>query len=328
MTTLFIDKRNTLLRADSEALVFYDRDSQEKIGTIPIRLLERVCIHGDVQLSASVLGKLGEHQIGVMILNGRKRQPALLMPAVIKDAKRRAAQFGAAQDGGFSLKLSKEWLELKISAQADFVAQAAMGHKHLTTLADIINEQKQNVRKAEHLDSLRGYEGAASAQYFQAWQHILPASLQFKGRNRRPPRDPFNVVLSLGYTILHFECVRYLTLIGLDPCCGFFHQLAHGRESLACDLMEPLRPHYDLWAADLFHQKILRPEDFSQDSEGACYMGKAGRVRYYQEVEHFLMQVRTHILQLCRRLLHQLAEYSQQDQAEFLLEEAYWGASE
>ena len=80
MTTLFIDKRNLQLKVDSEALIFYDSNTAEKLGTVPIRLLERVCIHGDLQLSASVLGKLGQHGIGLLVLNGRKKEPVLMMP--------------------------------------------------------------------------------------------------------------------------------------------------------------------------------------------------------------------------------------------------------
>ena len=80
MTTLFIDKRNLQLKVDSEALIFYDSNTAEKLGTVPIRLLERVCIHADLQLSASVLGRLGQHGIGLLVLNGRKKEPVLMMP--------------------------------------------------------------------------------------------------------------------------------------------------------------------------------------------------------------------------------------------------------
>ena len=96
------------------------------------------------------------------------------------------------------------------------------------------------------------------------------------GRNRRPPRDPVNACLSLAYTLLHFEAVRMAHAAGLDPLLGFYHRPAFGRESLACDLIEPLRPAVDEWIWQQFSPGPLRPEHFSPD-KGACLLGKTGR---------------------------------------------------
>lgn len=323
MTTLFIDKRNLQLKADSEALVFYDSNTAEKLGTVPIRLLERVCIHGDLQLSASVLAKLGKHGIGLLVLNGRKKEPVLMMPNLQVDAKRRAAQFSAAQDPTFCLAQAKYWINSKINAQLAIVQQAAEKNPHLHSHTETLKNILNNISDCPDLDSLRGHEGAASAHYFSAWQHTLPASLNFKGRNRRPPRDPFNTVLSLGYTLLHFEIVRRIYLIGLDPFVGFFHTIAHSRESLASDLIEPLRPEYDQWAAECFHQKILRPEDFTQKQE-ACLMGKAARIRFYSEIEHFLQHIQPKLFHGSRRLLAELGNHSRQDPDDFDYTETHW----
>ena len=323
MTTLFIDRRNLQLKTDSEALAFYDNDTTEKLGTVPIRLLERVCIYGDLQLSASVLGKLGEHGIGLLVLNGRKRAPVLMMPNLKVDAKRRAAQFTAAQDTAFCLTQAKNWIHSKVSSQLTFVQQTTNQHPRLNHHTETLRSIQTQIPHSTDLDQLRGYEGAASAHYFNVWQDLLPASLNFNGRNRRPPRDPFNTVLSLGYTLLHFELVRRIYLAGLDPFIGFFHTLTHGRESLASDLLEPLRPQYDQWAAECFHQKILRPEDFSMQQE-ACMMGKAGRVRFYQEIEHFLQDLQPRLHEAIHTLLHDLGKHSRQDPADFDYTEIHW----
>lgn len=323
MTTLFIDKRDLQLKADGDALAFYQRDSGEKVGTVPIRLLERVCIHGDLQLCASVLGKLGEHGVGVVVLSGRKQTPVLMMPAAKVDAARRQAQYQAAQDPHFCIGQAKQWLNAKISGQLALIEQHTERHPALHATADTLRRLLLQVSDCLNLERLRGFEGTASARYFAVWQSILPASLNFSGRNRRPPQDPFNAVLSLTYTLMHFELVRTIHLCGLDPFIGFFHTVSHGRESLACDLLEPLRPACDQWAYQLFAQKILRPEDFGSQS-GACLIGKAGRIRFYSNFEPFLEQQQPTCRELCHTLLHDLAAHAADDHADFEFDVQHW----
>lgn len=307
MTTLFVDRKGLTLRADGGALAFYQ--DGERMGTVPIKLLERVCIRGDVQLSASVLGKLGEEGAGVVVLNGRKRRPVLLMPSLRVDARRRAAQFQLARDADFCLRQARGWVGEKISAQAVLLDALAgksdVARARLHQPRVFLAELAQQVAEAADLAQLRGLEGAAAACYFAALSCVLPDSLQFSGRKRRPPTDPFNAVLSLGYTLVHFELVRQVYLTGLDPFVGFYHTLEHGRESLACDLIEPLRPLYDEWAMTLFADKVLRTEDFSMRG-GACEIGKAGRMRFYSAFETVAKAWRPQMRRLCADLLFAL----------------------
>jgi len=147
----------------------------------------------------------------------------------------------------------------------------------LTNIIGLLREASQVLSLA----SLRGYEGAAAAAYFGAYTHLFAESLQFSGRKKRPPPDPVNVCLSLGYTLLHYDAVRACHIVGLDAMLGFFHDVSFGRESLACDLMEPLRPLMDRWVWQLFKDRQLRPEHFSFDVGGRCQMNKAGRQIFY-----------------------------------------------
>ena len=136
---------------------------------------------------------------------------------------------------------------------------------------------------------------------------MLPESLGFTGRNRRPPRDPANAVLSLGYTLLHFEAVRACHGAGLDPMIGFFHELEFGRESLAADLIEPLRPRVDAWAWDQFRRQVLRVDDFRLEGD-ACLLGKNGRQRFYGEFEALARPLRRLLRRFTARLASGLAE--------------------
>ncbi|MCP2041862.1 CRISPR-associated protein Cas1 [Neisseria sp. HSC-16F19] len=314
MCTLFIDRKNLSLRTDGAALALYEQE--QRVGTIPLRVLQRVCIRGEVQLSASVLGKLGEQGVGVLVLNGRKRAPALMMPAWKVDGLRRAAQFACAQDSAFCLRLARQWVLAKIDGQRallqTYADKNATLHAQLAKPLAALDQAAAAAQQAADRAVLQGCEGAAAAHYFAALAALLPPSLQFHGRRRRPPTDAFNAVLSLGYTLLHFEWVKQLYLAGLDPFVGFYHALAHGRESLACDLIEPMRPLYDAWAMDLFAAQTLRPEDFSL-RDGACQMGKAARLRFYPAFEAQAKLWRPQMYQAVMALVAGLAAASGQE---------------
>ena len=129
------------------------------------------------------------------------------------------------------------------------------------------------------LATLRGLEGTAARAHFAGLAAVLPPALGFTGRNRRPPRDPANACLSLGYTLLHAEAVTAAQAAGLDPLLGFYHRPAFGCESLASDLIEPLRAEVDAWVAALFRDRTLREDHFTRPESpgGACLLGKAGR---------------------------------------------------
>jgi CRISPR-associated protein Cas1 len=152
---------------------------------------------------------------------------------------------------------------------------------------------------------LRGLEGAAARAYFQGLSAVFPPSLEFSGRNRRPPRDPVNACLSLGYTLLHFDAVSACHIAGLDPLLGFYHRPSYGRESLASDLIEPLRPHLDHHIWQLFRERDLREDHFTRSGD-ACLMGKAGRTIFYRAYEDQAAPARRMLLRQCRVLAKHL----------------------
>ena len=152
---------------------------------------------------------------------------------------------------------------------------------------------------------MRGLEGAAQAAYNRAYTPLFAEGLGFHSRNRRAPLDPVNACLSLAYTLVHFEAVRASYAAGLDPFLGFFHEIAFGRESLACDLMEPIRPLVDAWVWELFRSRLLRPEHFVMD-KGACLLGKTGRARFYEHFEEFLRPAERRLRGYCRLVARDL----------------------
>jgi CRISPR-associated protein Cas1 len=292
VSSLYVDRKNVELKADGEALVF--SENGERTGTVPMHPLSRVFLRGDVKLSSSLLGKLGEHGIGVIILSGRKGTPSLLLGRPHNDAARRINQYRLSLDADYCLRFSRAIVTAKLTGQLEFIRErkdASPMHRYPLNLCERrIENVIGQIDEQQSIAALRGQEGAAAAFYFEALGEIIPAKLNFHCRNRRPPRDPVNAMLSLTYTLLHAEAVLALHGAGLDPFIGFYHALDFGRESLACDVIEALRPQADRFVLALFRQETLSADDFS-DTAAGCLLGKAGRGRYYAayetQAEHF-----------------------------------------
>jgi CRISPR-associated protein Cas1 len=121
MTSLYVDRRGVTLKADGEALVFYENG--ERIGTVPLAPLSRVFMRGDVTLSSALLGKLGERGIGVVVLSGRKAMPTMLLGRPHNDAARRVAQYRLSLDEPFCLRFARAIVEAKLRAHAGLLAE-------------------------------------------------------------------------------------------------------------------------------------------------------------------------------------------------------------
>ncbi len=296
MTSLFVDRRDVQLELESGAIVF--RENGERIGTVPIAPLTRVFLRGNVNLSASLLGSLGEHGVGVVVLSGRRGRPTLLLARPHNDAHRRVAQIQKSLDPGFCLHFSRDLVLQKVRGQIDWFEQLRTEDMHaryeLTHAMRGLQEQTRHISQASDIAKLRGIEGSAARIYFDGLKAVTPASLGFHNRNRRPPKDPFNALLSLTYTLVHSEIAVSLYGAGLDPYVGFYHCLDFGRESLASDLLEPLRHLADKFCLTLVRKQILTKDHFSVLKDG-CLLGKAGRCRYYQEYEQHSEVVRSGI---------------------------------
>lgn len=308
MTSLYVDRKGVEIRVEADSLVF--SEAGQRVGCVPLRPLERVYLRGDVALQASVLGRLGERGIGVVVMSGRKGEATLLMHRPHNDAARRIAQYRVSQDAELKLRLARRFVLRKLEQQAallrDLARELLMHRYVLTTACRRVEAARVSAEQAASLPSLRGAEGAAAQAHFAGLQDVFAPSLQFTGRNRRPPRDPVNAVLSLGYTLLHAECVLQLYGAGLDPFIGFLHELDFGRESLACDVAESLRPGVDRLVQRLFRSGVLEAAHFSM-AQGACLLGKAGRGHFYAAWEEVLADLRRELAGEVASLCHEVA---------------------
>lgn len=309
MSTLYIDKKGLQLDVDGAAIIL--REQGKKVGTLPLGPVERIFMRGEVSLPARLLAKLGELGIGLVLLAGWHSKPTMFLPRAHHDARRRLQQAMHYSRADDRLAEARLLLAAKLDAQisqldaalAELPAQRYPLHhalRQLHAMADTLPQQPD-------LPALLGWEGAAAHVYYPALGATFPAWAGFAGRNRRPPRDPANVLLSLAYTLLHAEAVLAAHGAGLDPDIGMLHALDVGRASLACDLIEPLRPLADRWVACQLRQGAFSADDFSVGADG-CHFGKAGRLRFYAAWEQAVPDWRTALQEQARAMLARMAQ--------------------
>lgn len=296
MGTLYIDRKDIRISLDGNALAFYS--SGKKDGIVPINPLKRVVIIGNVSIDTPAIHRLADEKISVVFLSGKRmRFRGVLNGRLHNNGALRIAQYDKSR-AGFALQTAKDMVIRKISKQRDLLDNTKMERPEIrlelttsvNTLIDILNKLQQ---KDIEIDTMRGLEGAAGAAYFSAYTEMFAPSLEFNKRTRRPPQDPVNAMLSLCYTLLHFEMLREIEMIGLDPTIGFYHQFDYGRESLACDLVEPYRPNVDSFIYEIFRTRQFTQRDFSEDDERpGCYLKKASRQRFYPLYEEWAKVLR------------------------------------
>jgi len=313
MGSLYIDRKGLEIRVEGNSLVFYLNGQRE--GSAPIQPLERVIVIGKLCLETSVLHKLCINNVSVIFLSGRHLAfRGMLHGRLHRNGLLRIKQYEKSC-GPFALMFARELVEAKLSQQIALLSELRDLRSDLkyeiSNAIKSIETIREEIVGLTNLDSIRGFEGSAANSYFKAFSLVFPPSLNFKNRIRRPPTDPVNSLLSLSYTLLHYELVREIEVIGLDPTIGFYHSFDYGRESLACDLVEPFRPDTDRFVFNLIREKIIRESDFTyheHNGQQGCYLKKASRKKFFEKYEEWARNNRPfwkeRVQALARRILH------------------------
>lgn len=289
MATCYIDRKDAELRVDGRALACYE--GGRRAATIPLGAVERLVVIGNVSLETRLLHRLAEQGVTVCFVGGRRHaMMGTFSGPLHNNGWLRLAQYGAVTGADSARAWAAEIVGEKLAGQVGLLEalrpHARRGEVMVEALSRVETSRRRAGRDGVPVATLRGLEGAAAAAYFAAFQECFAPSLGFHERNRRPPRDPVNALLSLTYTLVHFEILREVQVAGLDPTLGFLHEFAYGRESLVCDLVEPQRPAVDRFVWGLFHERVFTARDFSEGEERpGCYLKKAGRSRFYPVYE-------------------------------------------
>ncbi len=284
MQTLILDRKNIQLHNQGRQLII--RRPDETPRSIPLRMIERIVISARTEIDSQLLYRLAEQGIGLIVINPRQPDDyALLSGAGHNDATRRIIQLKASEDPQTSAAIARRLVRRKLKGQRRLLKQQARKmpalRKPLLDTAEQLRRTREKIRDQQPgIDSLLGLEGAAAAAYFKAFGRLFGETWGFNGRNRRPPKDPINALLSLGYTLADGLANQALLAAGWDPMIGFYHRLSWSRRSFSSDLLEPLRPSVDAWVLRLVHQQQLRPGHFTRQNQG-CYLDKAGRRIFY-----------------------------------------------
>ncbi|NWF52865.1 MAG: CRISPR-associated endonuclease Cas1 [Nitrospirae bacterium] len=313
MGTLYIDRKELYIKLDGNALAFYSNGSRE--GIVPINPLKRVVMVGNISIETSVLHRLSDEGISVLFLSGKRlRFCGMLHGRLHNNGILRIKQYEKSLSP-FSLEIAVDIVKRKVEGQKEFILNVRERRLDLRfpltnalrtfdKILDTLNTQNLE------METLRGLEGGASATYFQAFTKMFPESLKFKKRKRRPPEEPVNAMLSLCYTMLHYETVREIEVIGLDPTIGFYHQFEYGRESLACDIVELYRTDVDRFVWDLFRERTFTDRDFAnEDERPGCYLKKESRKRFYPLYEEWAKVIRQKLADEVRTLADKILTF-------------------
>ncbi|MFN0084988.1 MAG: CRISPR-associated endonuclease Cas1 [Blastocatellia bacterium] len=269
------------------------RDKGKTIDEARLLEIAQVNLFGNVQMSAQALRELATREVTILHLSYGGWLGAVTTPPPHKNIELRRRQFQAAADPARCLDLARRIVAGKIRNQRTLLRRNAreLPEGVLHRLA----ESRRRAERASALDQLLGIEGAAAREYFACFarmfkpteENAAPA-FEFESRNRRPPRDPVNALLSFLYSMLVKEMVVTLVGVGFDPYLGFYHQPRYGRPALALDLMEEFRPLVaDSVAIGLINNGELRRSDFIARG-GAVALTDAGRKRVIEAYERRL----------------------------------------
>jgi CRISPR-associated protein Cas1 len=236
MRVLYVVEQGAVLRRAGE-LLLVERD-RETLARVPLLRLQLVLLFGNVHVTTPTLATLLERGIELVLLTADGEYRGRLVGPESGSAELRVRQLEAARDEGFALELARRFVRGKLRNQGVLLLRELDEHPDLRSALDALRDALLRASRAGGLGGLLASEGYGSGAYFTALAQLLPASLGFSGRQRRPPPDPVNALLSLGYTLLTQRAVSALRAVGLDPSVGFLHQFRPGRPSLALDLLE------------------------------------------------------------------------------------------
>lgn len=302
LNTLYVTTEGAYLNLEGETLVLsVDR---EKKAQVPLHHLGSIVCIGRISMSPALMERNMQDGRSIVWLNDSGKFQARVEGPVSGNILLRQAQYRKADVAEQALELAKAFIAGKIRNARTSLLRSARDNKDQSEKEALTKAAKQlatNLRNLEHavgLDVVRGLEGDAAKVYFSQLNLMVKPQhregFTFNGRNRRPPRDPFNALLSFLYAILLNDCRSALESVGLDSQLGYLHQVRPGRHALALDLLEEFRATIaDRLAVTLINRGQIQNKHFDEKAGGSVLLNDEGRkavIIAYQERKKEMLQ--------------------------------------
>lgn len=255
---------------------------------VPLHHIGMVVTMGNVMISPFFLGKCADEGRAVVILDRNGRFKCRMVGKASGNVLLRQAQYEAVRDRIKSAVIARNMVAGKVKNARQVLLRGARESdtvedvEALKKAAAILADTLFHLKDSSDIDHVRGLEGESANAYFHVFDRMVKENdrptFTMKGRNRRPPLDPMNGLLSFLYTLLLNDCISAVEGVGLDSQMGFLHALRPGRPSLGLDLMEEFRSVLaDRLALTLINRKQLTEKDFEVRPGGATYLNDDGR---------------------------------------------------
>ncbi len=278
---LVVDQRGAALEPGTHDTVLL-RHADGRIERVGLRALNSVVLNGDVMVSTQLLRSMSAHGIGIVMLPIRGQAAALSFARQpLGMVRLRHAQHQCVANPASRLELARTLVLLKLESQ--FALQRRLGLRDAKPSEAEAAQLATQVATAPDRASLMGLEGARAREHFGLLAHFLCPDWRFAGRSKRPPRDPFNALLSLGYTLAREEAQRVALRLGLDVELGFLHEARGNRGALSLDLLEPARAAVEQWLLEGVQAGIWTPAGFRDNDADGCRLEKPERLEFYRE---------------------------------------------
>lgn len=285
--TLYITTQGSYLHKERETLVV--EQERKKVAQLPIHSIGHIFCFGNVLVSPFLMGFCGENNVNLAFFTENGRYLGRLQGRQRGNVLLRRAQYKKSETN--PVPVARNIIAAKIQASKRVLQRQIRNHGENADLQSAItalNYSLQQLKTADNLDLIRGIEGDAASRYFGVFSHLIKenSGFHFDGRNRRPPRDGVNALLSFLYSILGKDISGALQGVGLDPQIGFLHADRPGRDSLAQDILEEFRAWWvDRMVLSLINRGQVKTDDFVTEASGAVTLKPEARKLLFQTLQ-------------------------------------------
>ncbi|MGR9108865.1 MAG: type I-C CRISPR-associated endonuclease Cas1c [Gammaproteobacteria bacterium] len=284
LNNLYITTEGSYVSKERETLVI--KQDREKVFQMPFHQVTNLFCFGQVMVSPALMGACGEKGIGISFFTAHGRFQSRLQGPQSGNVLLRRAQYRLADRAPETL--ARLFVAAKISNARQNLMKHQRNHGQQESLESTVKHLAGALKRLKtqtDVEQIRGIEGESAARYFSVFNDLIVhesrADFRFNGRNKRPPLDPVNALLSFAYSLLTHEIASALQGVGIDPYVGYLHTDRPGRLSLALDMLEELRAWWcDRFVLTLINRKQIKSSDFVEDASGAVRLTDDARKHF------------------------------------------------